>query len=392
MDGIKGYKVFESDWTCRGFQYEVGKVFEEDVKPKCCDRGFHFCENAADCFNYYSFDSKNKVAEVVALGEVDTDGKKSCTNKIQIVREIPWQELFTIVNIGKDCTGLCNTGNRNTGSRNTGDRNTGDWNTGSRNTGDWNTGSRNTGDRNTGDWNTGDWNTGNRNTGYRNTGNRNTGYWNTGDWNTGYLNTGNRNTGDCNTGDRNTGDCNTGDRNTGDLNTGNRNTGDWNTGDWNTGDCNTGDRNTGSRNTGNRNTGNRNTGNRNTGDCNTGDWNKSSFNTGCFNTEEQKIMLFNKPSNMTYREWIDSDARCLLNQIPKDVVEWVYEEYMTDEEKAANPTYETTGGYLKVLDESECGHIWWDSLTDDKKNIIKSIPNFDAEIFKQCTGIKVVKE
>ena len=95
---------------------------------------------------------------------------------------------------------------------------------------------------------------------------------------------------------------------------------------------------------------------------------------------------------MTYREWIDSDARCLLNQIPKDVVEWVYEEYMTGEEKAANPTYETTGGYLKVFDESECGQIWWDSLTDDKKNIIKSIPNFDAEIFKQCTGIKVVKE
>ena len=103
-------------------------------------------------------------------------------------------------------------------------------------------------------------------------------------------------------------------------------------------------------------------------------------------------MLFNKPSDMTYRDWLNSDAKYLLNQIPKDVVEWVYEKDMTDEEKAANPTYETTGGYLKVLDESECGQIWWDSLTDDKKNIIKSIPNFDAEIFKQCTGIKVVKE
>ena len=52
---------------------------------------------------------------------------------------------------------------------------------------------------------------------------------------------------------------------------------------------------------------------------------------------------------MTYREWLESDARWLLNQIPKDVVEWVYEEDMTDEEKAAHPTYETTGGYLKVL-------------------------------------------
>ena len=274
MSEVKGYKVFNPDWTCRGFQYEVGKIFEEDVKPRCCDRGFHFCEKAADCFSYYSFNSENKVAEVVALGEVDTDGKKSCTNKIQIVREIPWQELLTIVNTGKDCTGFCNTG---------------DWNTGDRNTGDWNTGNRNTGDRNTGDRNTGDWNTGDRNTGNRNT----------------------------------------------------------------------------------------------------GDWNKSSFNTGCFNTEEQKITLFNKPSDITYNDWLRSDARYLLNQIPKDVVEWVYKEDMTDEEKAANPTYETTGGYLKVLNESECSQLWWGSLSDFQKNYIKSIPNFDAEIFEQCTGIKV---
>lgn len=66
---VKGYKVFNPDWTCKGFQYEVGKIFEKDVKPRCCDRGFHFCEKVADCFSYYSFNSKNKVAEVIALGE-----------------------------------------------------------------------------------------------------------------------------------------------------------------------------------------------------------------------------------------------------------------------------------------------------------------------------------
>ncbi len=274
---IKGYKVFNPDWTCRGFQYEVGKVYELDADPKCCERGFHFCENAADCFSYYNFDSKNKVAEVVALGAVATDGKKSCTNKIQVVREIPWQELLTIVNTGENCTGL-------------------------------------------------------------------------------------NNTGDCNTGDRNTGDCNTGRWNTGDRNTGDCNTGHWNTGNWNT------------------------------GDRNTGDWNKSSFNTGCFNTEKQKIMLFNKPSDMTYNDWLRSDARYLLNQIPKDVAEWVSEEDMTDEEKAATPTYKTTGGYLKVLDESENAQLWWDVLSDEQKECIKGIPNFDAEIFKQCTGIDVNKE
>ena len=290
---VHGFKVFRPDWTCspngNTKQYTCPGKFEEEGELDVCGHGMHFCQTAADCFNYYSFNSENKVAEVIAYGEVRTDGDKSCTDKLEIVREIPWDEVLRIVNIGKNCTGRCNTGDCNTGNRNTGD-----------------------------------WNTGNRNTGNRNTGNRNTG-----------------------------------------------------------------DRNTGNRNTGNRNTGNRNTGDRNTGDWNTGDWNKSSFNTGCFNTEEQKIMLFNKPSDMTYREWIDSDARYLLNQIPKDVVEWVYEEDMTDEEKAAHPTYEATGGYLKVLDESECGQLWWGSLSDRRKEIIKAIPNFDAEIFFQCTGVRV---
>ena len=295
---VHGFKVFKPDWTCspngNTKQYTCPGKFEEEGELDVCGHGMHFCQTAADCFNYYSFNSENKVAEVIAYGEVRTDGDKSCTDKLEIVREIPWDEVLRIVNIGKNCTGRCNTG---------------------------------------------DWNTGNRNTGNRNTGNRNTG---------------NCNTGDCNTGDCNTGNCNTG----------NRNTGDCNTGDCNTGDCNT-------------------------GNCNTGDWNKSSFNTGCFNTVEQKIMLFNKPSDMTYREWIDSDARYLLNRIPKNVVEWIYSEDMTDEEKAEHPTHETTGGYLKVLDKSECGQLWWGSLSDRRKEIIKAIPNFDAEIFFQCTGVRV---
>ena len=45
---MEGYKVFEPDWTCRGFQYEVGKTFEEDVTPSCCNRGFHFCKELKD--------------------------------------------------------------------------------------------------------------------------------------------------------------------------------------------------------------------------------------------------------------------------------------------------------------------------------------------------------
>ena len=278
QNAVHGFKVFNPDWTCspngNTKQYACPGKFEEDIAPVRCGRGMHFCRKAADCFNYYSFNPENKVAEVIAYGDIAEEGNKCCTNKLEIVREIPWDEVLRIVNIGKDCTGFCNTGNRNTGNRNTGNRNTGDWNTG-----DWNTG-----DCNTGNWNTGDWNTGNRNT---------------------------------------------------------------------------------------------------------GDWNKSSFNTGCFMTEEQKIFMFNKPSDWSYRDWLNSDARYLLNQIPKNVVEWVYSENMTDKEKAEHPTHETTGGYLKVLDESDCGQLWWGSLSDRQKDIIKALPNFDPEIFEKCTGIKI---
>lgn len=179
-------------------------------------------------------------------------------------------------------------------------------------------------------------------------------------------------------------DCNTGNTNTGYMNNVFHNTGDRNIGYYNTGDCNTGNKNTGSKNTGDMNTGDCNTGN-----CNTGDWNRSSFNTGCFNTVEQKIMLFNKPSGMTYSEWMNSDARWLLNKIPKDVVKWIDSADMTDEEKEQHLEYKTTDGYLKVLDEAESRQNWWNNLSDSDKDIIKSIPNFDSDIFEECTGIKV---
>ena len=132
---MKGYKVFNKDWTCRGFQYEVGKTYEMKEDPVCCEIGFHFCGKLINCFGYYYFDSENKVAEIEALGAIDDDGyeEKYCTNKIKIVRELSWHEVLDLVNTGKD-----NTGRKNTGNYNTGNYNTGNYNTGNKNTGDWN--------------------------------------------------------------------------------------------------------------------------------------------------------------------------------------------------------------------------------------------------------------
>ena len=235
---IRGFKVFNPDWTCRYKQYTCPGVFEENVIPSVCDRGMHFCKKAADCFNYYSFNPENKVAEVIALADRTVeDGDKCATNYLEIVREIPWAELLEIVNTGKGCAGLCNSG------------------------------------------------------------------------------------------------------------------------DWNS-----------------------------------GDWNKCNFSNGCFNTIEPKIYLFNKPSDWTYGDWLHSNARYLLNKIPGNILEHVWFKDMTDEEKAAHPEAETTDGYLKQLDNSECGSIWWRGLNDYEKSIIKAIPNFDKEIFKEITGVDVDME
>ena len=119
MAKVKGFKVFHSDWTCspngNTKQYACPGKFEEEGELDICSHGMHFCQTAADCFNYYSFNSENKVAEVIAYGDVKTGGNKLCTDKLEIVREIPWDEVLRIVNTGKNCTGRCNTGDYNTG-------------------------------------------------------------------------------------------------------------------------------------------------------------------------------------------------------------------------------------------------------------------------------------
>lgn len=215
---VRGFKVFNSDWICNprpgiSKQYTCPGRFQEDGKIKVCGHGMHFCKKAADCFKYYDFNPEYRVAEVVARGEVKEFGSKCCTNDLEIVREISWQELLEIVNTGKGCTGYGNSGNDNSGNDNS------------------------------------------------------------------------------------------------------------------------------------------------------GDWNKCSFSNGCFNTEEPKIYLFNKPSEWTYRDWINSDACFILDR------------------EFQNP--------FDFRNNTENMRTWWSTLDSRERDIIKAIPNFDAAIFKEITGIDV---
>jgi hypothetical protein len=216
---IKGYKVTDSNMRCKDFQFLMNKTFIHKGDVKICEQGFHFCKELKDCFNYYSFDSSNKVFEVEGTGKYDFNNDKVCVEKLKFIKELNWFDVLTLVNTGKGNSGLSNSGDYNSG-----DYNSGDCNSGNYNSGDCNLGECNSGDCNSGDYNSGDCNSGDCNSGDCNSGNRNSGYYNSGDYNSGYYNSGYYNSGDYNSGYYNSGYYNSGYYNSGDYNSGYFNT------------------------------------------------------------------------------------------------------------------------------------------------------------------------
>ena len=281
-NAIKAYKAFNSDLTCKGFQYEVGKTYRHNAVLKLCEAGFHACERLPDCFNFYPFrEAETRVAEVLVWGTVKYEdaGVKLCASNIKVVRELPWSKVLF----------LCNSGSWNSGYGNSGDCNSGSWNSGSRNSGD-----SNTGYGNSGDWNSGNWNSGSRNSGDCNSGNFNTGNWNSGNWNSGYLNT------------------------------------------------------------------------------------SAQKYTFIFNKQVEKSVLKRAefPSFMFFT-----------------LTEWIPGSKMSQQEKKQHPEYVTTGGYLKKYTYKKAFRKSFEDAKQlpnwpEQLKRLKALPNFDAKIFEEISGIK----
>lgn len=236
-------KGMDKDMKCRGFQFEIGKEYkiEHDRKPLelCSDTVFHYCDSLQQVHEHYSCNEKelNRFFEIKVLGEEVTDGKKSGSDHIKIVREITGNELATMKGMVNGNTGLFNTGNRNTG-----------------------------------------------------------------DWNTGYGNT-----------------------------------------------------------------------------CD--------GSNGVFCTKpDMNIRIFNRPSGMSLRDFYRSRYYEALCSAPFILTKWIP---YTEEEKKADPEKEMIGGYLKKYTMKEAWANWWGEMSEEAKKIVQDIPNFDANIFKEITGIEV---
>ena len=249
----KGFKVTSNDMKCRDFQFELNVEYTHTGEIELCGSGFHFCLVANNCFNYYDFNPKNRVFEIEASGNVEHGGDKSVTSNIKLVREVSWNEVLNIVNLGSNNTGRGNSGYRNSGNSNSGDRNSGYWNSGNRNSGD-------------------------SNSGYR--------------------------------------------------------------------------------------------------------------NSGAFCTDSNpKLYLFDQPTDILIKDWENGQAVNLMYSI--DTTIWVNSGIMNDEEKKNHPNWETTEGYLKTIPIKEAWSNAWHNWSEENRKVFTSLPNFNADKFKEITGIDI---
>lgn len=102
---ISGFKAFNSDMTCRGFQYSEGETFIHEGTVDRCKSGFHFCENPIDMFAYY--DPTATFHRVEGSGEISKEengDSKVASQILKIGAKLSIKEIVdeTIKYISKD--------------------------------------------------------------------------------------------------------------------------------------------------------------------------------------------------------------------------------------------------------------------------------------------------
>jgi hypothetical protein len=107
---VYGFKGFDKDLKCRGYQFEIGKTYHHEGGKdniKICSKGFHFCVNLKDVFGYYQplnmdiFNGYNKnknrfciVKSKYYPGTNYNQSDKSVTDEMTIVEEIPFEVVM----------------------------------------------------------------------------------------------------------------------------------------------------------------------------------------------------------------------------------------------------------------------------------------------------------
>lgn len=104
----EGYKIFNNDWTADqgGYDFKdpatgeaVGTVHQVVGKIVCCENGFHFCENPLDCLTYYPMVQWNKFAKVRGYGQIarHNEDSKVAVEIIEITEALTWDDFLAVI-------------------------------------------------------------------------------------------------------------------------------------------------------------------------------------------------------------------------------------------------------------------------------------------------------
>lgn len=115
MKIIKGYKAFKRDADGKLFThpnnmernyFEVGNTYSisNNDNIELCKNGFHFCKKLNQIFDFYLFSPSIAYCEVRGifkndLRDIDEDDQKLCTRSITIIKELTFDEVEKILEL-----------------------------------------------------------------------------------------------------------------------------------------------------------------------------------------------------------------------------------------------------------------------------------------------------
>lgn len=85
---VIGFKGFDKDFKCRGYQYEVGKTYVHEGTVSACELGFHACSYPLAVLSYYSLRDGSRYARVEQSGRLDHNNDKTARQIITIKAEM----------------------------------------------------------------------------------------------------------------------------------------------------------------------------------------------------------------------------------------------------------------------------------------------------------------
>lgn len=100
----KAFNLVDGNLVCRDYIFKDNEWSDtlDDIVP--CQKGFHYCENLFEIFNFYG----DKIDEYIAIYEcevgdevIHTKTSKCCTNRIKPVKRLYREDIIKILNGGK---------------------------------------------------------------------------------------------------------------------------------------------------------------------------------------------------------------------------------------------------------------------------------------------------